>query len=138
MPSQSNRTFSFLFLLLKFFFLVKVFPLTVSIIPYLTGIVNSFFKNFCVAFRVAWCGKTWRFQEKSFGLWQNKTARNGVYPSGSGFSCIFNIELMTGLGPVTSSLPMRCATTCATSAESSLCSLPCQGALVNHCFINCT
>ena len=29
-------------------------------------------------------------------------------------------KLMTGLGPVTSSLPMRCATTCATSAYSVL------------------
>ena len=26
------------------------------------------------------------------------------------------VKLLTGLGPVTSSLPMRCATTCATAA----------------------
>ena len=29
----------------------------------------------------------------------------------------FKLKLLTGLGPVTSSLPMRCATTCATAAS---------------------
>ena len=31
-------------------------------------------------------------------------------------SGIISVKLLTGLGPVTSSLPMRCATTCATAA----------------------
>ena len=67
--------------------------------------ISSTFYVFSIHFNLLICQKSTYFRTQKYRK-----------PLTYWISGIISVKLLTGLGPVTSSLPMRCATTCATSA----------------------